>query len=108
MGTSEHIQSALSLLGLSYPFAPEDVKKRYRALAKQWHPDANRTDPNATERFQELGAVMELLTGMDAPHLSTYTGIRYGQEIGRSEIEVDGIRFTTSISYVVSEIHAAD
>jgi DnaJ family protein B protein 11 len=36
------------------------VKKAYRKLAKELHPDKNKDDPKAQERFQELGAAYEV------------------------------------------------
>jgi curved DNA-binding protein CbpA len=36
------------------------VKKAYRKLAKELHPDVNRDDPNAQDRFQDLAAAYEV------------------------------------------------
>lgn len=36
------------------------IKKSYRKLAKELHPDKNKDDPRAQERFQELGAAYEV------------------------------------------------
>ena len=38
------------------------IKKAYRKLAKEMHPDRNPDDPNANEAFQELGAAYEALS----------------------------------------------
>ncbi|MFX1398000.1 MAG: J domain-containing protein [Promethearchaeota archaeon] len=32
----------------------QEIKKKYRKLAKKYHPDLNKNDPNASERFLEL------------------------------------------------------
>src|SRR2546423_14834607 len=49
------------VLGVS-PHATEDeIKKAFRALARQHHPDANRDDPQAVERFKELNEAYETL-----------------------------------------------
>lgn len=37
------------------------IKKAYRKLAKEMHPDRNLNDPTANEKFQELGAAYETL-----------------------------------------------
>ena len=42
-----------------------DIKKAYRRLAKKLHPDKNKDDPNASERFSELGAAYEILSDPD-------------------------------------------
>ncbi|WAR10018.1 DJSHV-like protein [Mya arenaria] len=41
------------------------IKKSYRRLAKQMHPDKNQDDPDAQERFQDLGAAYEVLSDAD-------------------------------------------
>jgi len=107
-GTSEEIQQALSLMGMSYPFTPGDLKKCYRQLAKQWHPDLNPGDHTATERLRALNRAMQLLTGIGEKALPGYTGVQYARDLNRSEIDAGGIKLTMTVSYVVGEIHAAD
>lgn len=41
------------------------IKKAYRRLAKQMHPDANPDDPTANEKFQDLAAAYEVLSKPD-------------------------------------------
>lgn len=38
------------------------IKKAYRKLAKEWHPDVNKNNPNAEERFKDIGAAYEVHT----------------------------------------------
>ncbi|ETP18170.1 hypothetical protein F441_07566, partial [Phytophthora nicotianae CJ01A1] len=49
------IQEAYNTLGLARGATQDDVKKAYRKLALQFHPDKN-PDPAATARFQLLSA----------------------------------------------------
>src|SRR4051812_35901541 len=41
-------------LGVPASATAEEIKKSYRRLAKQHHPDANASDPKAAERFKEI------------------------------------------------------
>lgn len=41
------------------------IKKAYRKMAKEMHPDRNQDDPNANARFQDLGAAYEALSDDD-------------------------------------------
>ncbi|MBI4540462.1 MAG: molecular chaperone DnaJ [Gemmatimonadetes bacterium] len=50
------------ILGVSESASADEIKKAYRKLAKQYHPDANRTDPNAGERFKEINAAYAVLS----------------------------------------------
>ena len=45
---------AFEALGLSPTASKADVKTAYRSLAKKMHPDVNRDDPTAEEKFKRL------------------------------------------------------
>jgi DnaJ-class molecular chaperone len=49
-------------LGLSKGASAADIKKAYRKLAKELHPDKNKDNPKATERFSEVTAAYDLLS----------------------------------------------
>src|SRR5438046_9782983 len=51
-----------SVLGVSSSASQDDVKKAYRKLAKQYHPDANANDPKAGERFKEISEANNVLS----------------------------------------------
>jgi DnaJ-class molecular chaperone len=50
------------VLGLSRSATETDIKKAFRKLAKDNHPDRNADDPKAMERFKEANAAYELLS----------------------------------------------
>lgn len=106
--TSADVDRALALMGLSLPITPEDLKRRYRELAKQWHPDLNPGDPQAHEKMSALTAAAEVLTGIEASTIPRYTGATFVREMDRTEFEAGGVTFTMSIGMQVGEIHASD
>lgn len=49
------------VLGVNRTAGKEELKKAYRRLARQYHPDVNK-DPDAGERFKEINEAYETLT----------------------------------------------
>jgi hypothetical protein len=106
--TSQEIHRALDFMELSLPVSPDDVKRRYRQLAKRYHPDVNRDDPNAESRMKALGAAVETLTGLDTSMLPEDDGPRFYREQDQFETSVDGMQFTVSVGVGGGEADAAD
>ncbi len=50
------------ILGVKESAAQDEIKKAYRKLAKQHHPDANPGEPRATDRFKEIGEAYSVLS----------------------------------------------
>ena len=49
------------VLGVSDKATQDEIKKQYRRLAKQYHPDANKNDARATDRFKEISEAYQVL-----------------------------------------------
>jgi molecular chaperone DnaJ len=49
-------------LGVSRDASSEDIKRAYRRLARQYHPDANQQDPTSAERFKEITHAYDVLS----------------------------------------------
>lgn len=105
---SADVDRALTIMNLSLPLTPEDLKQRFRTLAKQWHPDLNPRDADAERKMKALTWAGEVLTGVESSALSNYTGATLERQMSRSEIEVGGVTFSVSIGLQVGEIPASD
>ncbi len=53
------------VLGVGRSATEEEVKRAYRKLAVQFHPDKNPDDPHAEEKFKELGEAYDVLMDPD-------------------------------------------
>ncbi|MGB0100017.1 MAG: DnaJ domain-containing protein, partial [Nocardioides sp.] len=54
-------QDLYELLGVDRDADGDAIKKAYRRLARQYHPDVN-PDPEAQERFKEVSLAYEVLS----------------------------------------------
>jgi molecular chaperone DnaJ len=68
------------VLGVQRDASEQQIKKAFRALAMELHPDVNAHDPEAEEKFKEAAEANEILS--DPQRRATYD--RYGHEGLRS------------------------
>ncbi len=69
-GTKDYYQ----ILGVPESASADEIKKAYRRLAKQFHPDANPNNPQAAEKFKEVGEAYSVLN--DAEKRKHYDQVR--------------------------------
>src|SRR5262252_4822421 len=58
-------QSLYDVLGVKKDASAEDIRKAYRKLAKQFHPDLNPGKPEAEARFKSISVAYDLLSDPD-------------------------------------------
>ena len=63
--TTSSKKDYLSILGLSSEFDDIELKKAFRREARKWHPDLNKNDINAEERFKLINQAYEFLSDKD-------------------------------------------
>src|SRR3954462_4763961 len=64
------------VLGVERHASEQDIKKAFRRLARELHPDVNAHDPDAEEKFKDAAEAYEVLS--DAERRRTYDA--YGHE----------------------------
>lgn len=59
------LSEAKQILNLKGALTEKEIKESYRKLAKQYHPDLNKGDAEAQERFVKLNDAYNLLMSAD-------------------------------------------
>ena len=54
------------ILGVSPNAMPEQIRQAFRRLALKYHPDVNRIDPNANEKFKQINEAYQVLSDEEA------------------------------------------
>ncbi len=49
------------VLGVSASATQDEIKKQYRRMAKEHHPDSNKSDPKSAERFKDISEAYQVL-----------------------------------------------
>ena len=79
------------ILGVAKTATEAEIKSQYRKLARKYHPDLNKDDKGAAEKFKEISAAYDILGDKDKR-----------QKYDNNEIDAEG---KPTIRQAVSEGH---
>jgi curved DNA-binding protein len=68
-----------SILGVSKTASQDEIKKAYRKLARKYHPDLNKDDPQAEQRFKDLNEANEVLSDAEKRKMYDQFGSQWQQ-----------------------------
>src|SRR6185436_2085796 len=85
MATTE--RDPYQVLGVERGASEAEIKRAFRKLAQQWHPDVN-TEPEAQERFKEINEAYQVLSDPDRrQRYDTFGRAGVGGETGAGGFE---------------------
>ena len=64
-------------LSISPTASDADIKKAYRKAALKWHPDKNKDNPNASEKFKEVSQAYEILSDPEKRKVYDQYGLEF-------------------------------
>ena len=97
------------IMGVKRDASQEEIQKKYRELAKKYHPDLNRDDETAQEKFKEINEAYDVLGDEEKrsnyDRFGTGTGFSHGQNFDPSQF---GHTFTMGDDFSFSDIFGDD
>ena len=95
------IDDPYKVLGVSRDASDEEIKRAYRALAKQYHPDRNPGDTEAAKKMQQINAAYEQIKNPEKAQQATGYGYNpySGQRTYSQQAESDGY-LQAAVNYI--------
>jgi curved DNA-binding protein len=94
------------ILGVEKGASQEDIKKAYRKLAVQYHPDKNPDDKQAEEKFKAVSEAYEVLG--DEAKRTKYDNIGYGNRYDPSFDFIKDTMFSQGWSQAFNDIYGSN
>lgn len=94
MSTKDYLEKDYyAVLGVPKSASAEDIKKAYRKLARQYHPDTNQGDPSKETKFKEVSEAYDILS--DSKRRKEYDEARtlFGSGVGGQRAGGGGFPF---------------
>ncbi len=82
-------QDYYAVLGVTREATDEDIKKAYRKLVFQYHPDRNPGSTDAEEKIREINAAYEVIG--DPETRKSYERLRFGEVFEREAPDLDAV-----------------
>ncbi len=73
----QQVRNYYAILGVSRDATAEEIKKSFRKLARQYHPDVNPGDQTAEEKFKSLNEAYDILS--DETKRADYDRLQFGK-----------------------------
>lgn len=73
----QQLRNYYAILGVSQDATAEEIKKSFRKLARQYHPDVNSGDKTAEEKFKSINEAYDILS--DEGKRADYDRARFGK-----------------------------
>ncbi|MCB9006828.1 MAG: J domain-containing protein [Ardenticatenaceae bacterium] len=68
-----------NILGVPKSASQDEIKKAYRKLARKYHPDLNKDDPKAEQRFKDINEANEVLSDAEKRKMYDQFGSQWQQ-----------------------------
>ncbi|KAK1554934.1 hypothetical protein Q3G72_019375 [Acer saccharum] len=92
------------ILGVPENASRDEIKKAFHVLAKKYHPDANKNNPSAKRKFQEIRDAYEFSLSENLTHPAMLQTLRDSEK--RAQYDLNRSRSTENVEYSTGDAEA--